>query len=209
MEESFTSALHSVQNKASSTDCSCRISSSLRQSCFTRKPQKKPPSMEHQLEPCLSDFPPFFNLTLLGSLVEDAFPAQTSWSFIRNMPKEKSMKKLSSSINACISPQWRNKFQLHFSPKHEQAPTYLHLLFKRQKLKKAVIFETPKLGFRHHNMIIAIHFRQLFSTFLFKWSKRHMLGCSNDPNYTLWVKWWLSSLSVLFSTLLVRYLYCK
>jgi len=70
-----TSALHKVQNKASSSpDCCCgMISSLLRQSSLTRKPQKKHPTFEHQFELCRSDIPSPFSI-LLGSAIGDANP---------------------------------------------------------------------------------------------------------------------------------------
>ena len=71
----LTSALHNVQNKASSSpDCCCKRSSSLRQSSLKRQAQKKPPSLEQHRESCLSDCLPYFNPILLGSSIEDALP---------------------------------------------------------------------------------------------------------------------------------------
>lgn len=69
--ESFTSALHSVQNNASPVlVCSSSLSSFLRQSSLTKIAQKKQPISEHFKEFSLAFSPSFFKFIFLGSSKE-------------------------------------------------------------------------------------------------------------------------------------------
>lgn len=105
-----TSALHKVQNKASSSLACCwLVTSSLRQSSLTRKPQKKPPIFKQEKGRCLTDFSAVFKLILLGSSREAESPDFKPKLFYYCCKKSKMKIQNSYSFTYCFQAATHDK----------------------------------------------------------------------------------------------------